>query len=305
MTTLTITCRFPEDEVLSFEREDPDEPLTLRLVNQKGADAKLTVDKLVLATDGTRHTQSLVLRGRVTGPLGTMESILKLDFTGEHRDAMLKEATVYQKTKVGSLQGDVLPRFYGCFEAKVGSMVVTCLAMEYCGEPVEDLRHIAHPFRQNLLLAVRDFHKRGKTHGDLYEGNILDCHGHPVLIDLEFAEDHKCVIKMKIVTGAIRPTVEEYGCPELYELISERLGLWKTAVIRFCNQTFWKDDVTCAEHLLDNMPTGTGDEERHKLAEQAKLVFQEILKERRLTYGTEEVLPGQRRVDYLEGAHVA
>ncbi|KAJ7646721.1 hypothetical protein FB45DRAFT_180455 [Roridomyces roridus] len=303
MTTLTINCRFPHDGVL--ERHDPDQPLILRRHphNQRISNAELTVDNLTLASKKRRRTQSLVLRGTVTGPLGTVDSILKLDLTGEHREAMLKGLEVYN-SKAGSLQSDVLPLLYGCFEAEVGSTVVTCLAMEYCGEPVKDLLSAPHSFRQDLLLAVLDFHKLGKTHGDLYEDNILDCDGHPVLIDLKFAEDHKCVINMKIVTGAIAPTVEEYGCPELYELILEQLGVWKSATIGFCSQMFRKDGITCPEDLTKNMPAHFN-EERQEIEKQAILVFEEILEERRLTYGTEQVLPGQRRVDYVRGAHIA
>ncbi|KAJ7638948.1 hypothetical protein FB45DRAFT_904336 [Roridomyces roridus] len=126
------------------------------------------------------------------------------------------------------------------------------------------------------------------NHGDLYEENILNYDGHPVLIDLKFAEEHKCVINMKIVMGAITPTVEEYGCPELYELILERLGLWKSATVGFCSQMFRKDDITCPEDLIKNMPAHFN-EERQEIEKQAMQVFQEIVEERRLTYGTDKL----------------
>ncbi|KAJ7646598.1 hypothetical protein FB45DRAFT_1098519 [Roridomyces roridus] len=66
----------------------------------------------------------------VAGPLGTADSILKLDLTGNHRDALVKEAEVYN-SQPGSLQGGFLPSFYGCFQAQVASALTLIAIANY------------------------------------------------------------------------------------------------------------------------------------------------------------------------------
>ncbi|KAJ7502463.1 hypothetical protein B0H11DRAFT_1633842, partial [Mycena galericulata] len=145
--------------------------------------------------------------------------VLKVDPTGERQDSFVKEAEAYQG-KGRELQGDILPVFYGCFQTRIGSTLVSCLVTEYCGEPMQNsLDEMNSRFRRELLLNVLTMHHQGMSHGDLYERNILVKNGHPVLIDLELSEDHKCGLRLKTVLGAMRPTVEEYGCPELHDLV--------------------------------------------------------------------------------------
>lgn len=71
--------------------------------------------------------------------------------------------------------------------------------------------------------------QHGMTYGDLHEHNILDLHGRPVLpvIDLASTESHICGLRMKTLPGAMKLTVEEYGCAELHDLIV-RMGLWNS-----------------------------------------------------------------------------
>ncbi|KAJ7678682.1 hypothetical protein B0H17DRAFT_894412, partial [Mycena rosella] len=145
--------------------------------------------------------------------------VLKVDPTGEREAAYKNELKAYE-TNGKELQGTVLPIFYGCYRAQVGSRMVTCLATEYCGEPMtEPLYAVDNPFLGKVMLYMTALHQQGLTHGDLYERNILVLDGHPVLIDLESAADHKCGVRMQTVPGAMMPTAEEYGCTELHDLV--------------------------------------------------------------------------------------
>ncbi|KAJ7122039.1 hypothetical protein C8R43DRAFT_861452, partial [Mycena crocata] len=144
--------------------------------------------------------------------------VLKLDPTGKRREALLKEAGVYRNCDE-ELLGSVFPSYYGCFEVKIGSNMVTCLVTEYCDSPMkQSLDKADSTFLHELFSSVEALHRRGMKHGDLYERNILVCEGHPVIIDLESVEPHKCGIRMKTVPRSMMPTEEEYGCAELYDL---------------------------------------------------------------------------------------
>ncbi|KAJ7635032.1 hypothetical protein FB45DRAFT_910555 [Roridomyces roridus] len=303
MATLTINCRFPGDGRLG--RNDG-EPLVLRMHDKchSSSKDKLTVEHLDLV-HRTGHRRFWVLRGVVTGPLDSVDSILKLDMTGaSHCDDLLKEAEVYIG-KARSLQGDYLPQFYGCFQAEVNLTTVTCLALEYCGEPVsQSLRDMNRGFKQELIYAVLALHAKGMTHGDLQHSNILvypdGGEDHPVLIDFDLADtSHICAINFKIVSGAVGPEVEEYGCEEMHELIYW-LGYWRLPTIGFGSTLFRKDEINDLDDLIDVLPSYLDDERRQELVEQAALLLEEILRERRLTYGTETISQGQRRLDYLE-----
>ncbi|KAJ7204687.1 hypothetical protein GGX14DRAFT_312908, partial [Mycena pura] len=143
--------------------------------------------------------------------------VLKLDPTGERREAFLNETRAYQTTG-RPFQANVLPDFFGCFETRIGSTTVTCLAIEYCGEPMEqDLDEVDNPFLSKLLTYAALLHQHGMTHGDIYPRNILVCNGLPVLIDLESSEKHTCCLRMKIVPGTMMPWEEEFGCKELFD----------------------------------------------------------------------------------------
>ncbi|KAJ7502494.1 hypothetical protein B0H11DRAFT_1712691 [Mycena galericulata] len=200
-------------------------PLTLQLVDDPGYEEEEWIVKNVERI--RLDTLSFVFRATIYRPDNLpLDAVLKLDPTGERQEAFLKEAQAYQ-TIGQKLQGSILPVFYGCFHAQVGATMVTCVAIEFCGEPLEKpLHEIENPLLSELLLYVGAMHHHGMSHGDIYPRNILVYDEHPVLIDLETAESHTCGLRMKAVPGAMRPTVEEYGCAELHSLVC-RMGIWK------------------------------------------------------------------------------
>jgi tRNA A-37 threonylcarbamoyl transferase component Bud32 len=89
-------------------------------------------------------------------------------------------------------------------------------------------RESNHLLSSELVDAVDRLHLHGVSHGDLYERNILSHDGRPILIDIEKMQTHSCGRRMIVLQGAIAPTVEEFGCPELHDFIM-RCGLWSSS----------------------------------------------------------------------------
>ncbi|KAJ7090943.1 hypothetical protein B0H15DRAFT_948694 [Mycena belliarum] len=93
-----------------------------------------TVNDVEAIQEGTRFW---VFRAQIIRPAGVaLDAVLKIDPTGECEAACKNELKVYQ-TKGKVLQGTALPIFYGCFQVRIGEAMVTCLAMEHCGEPLK------------------------------------------------------------------------------------------------------------------------------------------------------------------------
>ncbi|KAJ7122037.1 hypothetical protein C8R43DRAFT_1136312 [Mycena crocata] len=300
MTSLTISCALTCDS----QMKRPPGPLTLtRVIAFEGESVEepWNVTKVEpILTGGL----SFVFRAKILPPNKELRHVvLKVDPTGEREKAFLKELEAYQ-TSGSELQGWILPRFHGCFQVDIGQTTVTCLAMEYRGEPMQralDWTQLDDNFLSELLSNVAEMHKRGMTHGDLYERNILVngaseneddhlLHGHPVLIDLEFTESHTCHRRMELVPGAIMPTVEEYGCAELHNLIL-RLGLWKSDTLHFCATYIKKKRIDSVEDLTWAIPEeyGHDSERRRRLEAKANLLYNELCDERLLTYGAKRL----------------
>ncbi|KAJ7502464.1 hypothetical protein B0H11DRAFT_2223377 [Mycena galericulata] len=284
MTSLTIQCSLPGDRRMKRQRGLP---LTLQLVGDPGYEEEEWIVKNV---ERIRITAlSFVSRATIYRPDNLpLDAVLKLDPTGERQEAFMKEAQTYQ-TIGQKLQGSILPVFYGCFQAQVGATMVTCVATEYCGEPMEQALHeIDNPFLSKLLLYVVAMHHNGMSHGALYPRNIRVCHGRPVFIDLELSKSHKCGLRMKIIPGAMWPTVEEYGCPELHDLVC-RMRLWKPDTLHFCVHDIVKSSIHSVDDIIHFTPKYHGPEQRKIWEDKAARLYEELCEERLLTYGTDKI----------------
>lgn len=89
-----------------------------------------SVDEVQLIASGRSSVYRANLRLGHGEPLAT---VLKIDPTGNREADFLREAVEYQ-TRAKELQDSIVPLFYGCFQAQVGPITVTCLAIQYCGE---------------------------------------------------------------------------------------------------------------------------------------------------------------------------
>ncbi|KAA1473241.1 hypothetical protein DENSPDRAFT_762586, partial [Dentipellis sp. KUC8613] len=128
--------------------------------------------------------------------------------------------------KLQHLQGVCIPICYGYFEHKERMDWRSCLVLDYRGEPVKSpLAKLDVDFKA-LLHAVTHLHDAGVTHGDLWEENILDYQGLPMIIDLETAAEHKCERQLDMVEGAPAPSSHDFKCNELYQFC-QNLEYWK------------------------------------------------------------------------------
>ncbi|KAJ7179604.1 hypothetical protein C8R46DRAFT_1074237 [Mycena filopes] len=264
MTSLTIACSLLCDRTL--RRKKGAAPLVLKRahaqVPEGAAEENWEVHevKTIHAT-----TESLVVRAKIHRSQGeTLDAVIKLDPTGQREKGFLRELETY--LSVPELQGNVLPKLYGCFSAVINSNVVTCLVLEYCGDPMrEGLEEVIHPFLSEILSFVSTLHRHGRTHGHIRQRHILVDGESPVLIDLELSEPHVCGVRIRTIPGYIAPTVEEYGCPELHSLLC-CMGVWKPSGLLF--------------ELAST-------EERTMMEQEAQVLWKQLCQERMETYGTD------------------
>lgn len=157
-------------------------------------------------------------------------------------------------------------------------------------------------------MAVGTMHAHGLTHGDVRERNILVHNGQPRLVDLESAAAHTCDLRMKVIPGAIEPTVEEFGCAELYDLV-QQMCIWRPGslmfrsldayqwlieplildALYFCAANTIKSSIDSAEYLKKCIPK-YADGWRLGLEEEADVHYENLLHERLITYGTDNPL---------------
>ncbi|KAJ7122040.1 hypothetical protein C8R43DRAFT_1032938 [Mycena crocata] len=244
--------------------------------------------------------RSAVFRADLYRPgAAPLDVVLKLDPTGERRQAFQKEAEAYRNCDK-DLLGLIFPEYHGCFEVKIGINIVACVVTEYCGNALEQsLDRADRTFLRELFLSVEIMHSRGMKHGDLFERNILVCDGHPVIIDLESVEPHRCGIRMKTVPGATMPTEEEYGCTEMYDL-ADRIGVWKPETVPFCTIGILKHTIASADDIKHFIPSYCRiDGWRENLEAEADTLYAELCEERRRTYGTDVLEDCKKRVDFL------
>ncbi|KAJ7179605.1 hypothetical protein C8R46DRAFT_1074239 [Mycena filopes] len=288
MASLTISCSLLCDRTLG--RKKGSAPLVLKRdhwrVSKDAPAENWEVDevKTIHAT-----TESLVVRAQIRRPLGKpLDAVLKLDPLGQREKAVRNELEAYRS--LPELQGNILPKLYGCFGAVVNSTMVTCLVLEYCGSPLEqNLSEINHPLLTNVMVSAATIHAHGRTHGDICAPNILICDEdpvNPVFIGLEFSKPHVCGARIKAIQGHIAPTVEEYGCPELHDLLC-RLEIWKPAGLLFDGVNIAKESIHNVEGITYFISKWVSPERRRVLEERAQQLWKELCQERILTYGTE------------------
>lgn len=85
-----------------------------------------------------KHTT--VFRGKLTAEDDSMDPldvVIKIDLNKSHTKSLIREASYYT-TKLDDLQSHVIPLYYGLYQAKFDSRNVTCIVLEYCGEPINN-----------------------------------------------------------------------------------------------------------------------------------------------------------------------
>ncbi|KAJ7090933.1 hypothetical protein B0H15DRAFT_906987 [Mycena belliarum] len=297
MTTLAINCELRCDRLM---QRQPGALVLKRVYDfvPPAAEEAWTVEAVETIKTGTLFC---VFRAQIIRPAGAaLDVVLKIDPTGECEAACKNEQRVYREAK--NLQGSALPYFYGCFQVQIGAAMVTCLAIEHCGEPLQKNFHeLDYAFAGKLLRSVAALHAYGSTHGDLYPRNVRVLGDTPILIDFESSEPHTCGMRMMTVPGTTRPTAEEYGCVELYNLVF-RMGLWKPGNLKFNGKLLEKESVQTVEDIKRWIPEECDPDYRELLEEKADIAFEQLCAERILTWGTDQFSERKTRLDIYKPA---
>ncbi|TRM62318.1 hypothetical protein BD626DRAFT_631035 [Schizophyllum amplum] len=188
------------------------------------------------------------------------EFVLKTDFLfaeGRREDTLAREATHYGTA--ASLQGVVIPRCFGLFEARPKGPFgrpIRCLLLEYCGAPLRarKLSSLPRQVKARIIDKAFYFHDvAGMAHGNLWDGHLLarsscdDAPAHrstihdsckalheriepaadsePFFVDLSDCTQHACHCTMEVVEGDPKPSPSEFKCKEVWELVCA-LGVW-------------------------------------------------------------------------------
>ncbi|TDL13711.1 hypothetical protein BD410DRAFT_797542 [Rickenella mellea] len=189
-----------------------------------------------------------VSRGKLHQGEEVLDVAVKFDFYKTRHADLVEEATLYEKYAKAA-QGTALPVFYGIYHATVRGRPVTCLALEYCGSPMEtwlDDESEEFCFKVAKLLMV--LHSAGLQHNNI-ESSIVVKNGEPRLIDLGTATPHTCERTMDIVPNELRPSLLKFGCRELHDFAS-RQGIWEPTDIFYHGSTIPKQFVTSVDSLI-------------------------------------------------------
>lgn len=136
MSSLAIQCALLCDNVI---KQEPDRPLVLYRVGSHEETGSWVANG---ATCLRMAHRSSVFRATLHSGEVDIDVVLKIDTSGDREDAFLREGGVYD-SGAKELQGDVVPMFYGCFSAEINRKYITCLVLQYRGEPMSEPLEVA------------------------------------------------------------------------------------------------------------------------------------------------------------------
>jgi len=191
----------------------------------------LTLRKPFLLRKG--NLNSTTYRGILRhGSRSVADVVCKLAFGEDNLRRLRHEATMYNGP-LKCLQRNIVPKFFGYYEAEMEGKMYGCLVTEYCGErskvPFEGL-----PWKTKgqLVQALARVHDAGVKHGDFRECNVVFTpNGVPVIIDFDHAELHHCQPTMPIIFHDPTPFREDFKCDELFEAC-QGISVWKPRYLR-------------------------------------------------------------------------
>ncbi|RDB17089.1 hypothetical protein Hypma_001929 [Hypsizygus marmoreus] len=194
-----------------------------------------------------------------------VDAVLKFSHQGKNVDSLLHEANIYEN-HVKDLQGDVIPRCFGVFQATIAENLITCLITEYCGSPIEGSNICSwgpEDFFWEVIRKLDRLHKHGFAHGDFKESNVVNNNGVPFIIDLEHAKPHICKRALLIKKSSIQPTnAADLNCEELYYFIID-LPLWGTSLMYIGRLLLPAHELKTPEDILDYMDMDYDEAQRY------------------------------------------
>ncbi|KII89938.1 hypothetical protein PLICRDRAFT_40118 [Plicaturopsis crispa FD-325 SS-3] len=224
---------------------DPDSP-TFKFVSEDG-----DIKDIKEIHRGQRFT---VYRAKLGTPNVGGDVVLKIlrHYVRASPEAVMlqREASRYEN-ELSTVQGEIVPRCFGFFRVDCNGLWISCLVLQYCGEP----RHMFfwqmdRPYRYKIIVRLGRIHDLHLSHGDFHEPNVLDDNGNPFIVGFERANDHGICDRDVLIPGQYCPTgPEEFGCKELYNVAAE-LGLWRERYIEAGGHCIAKPDINSAEDIV-------------------------------------------------------
>ncbi|KAI0263583.1 hypothetical protein BC834DRAFT_886447 [Gloeopeniophorella convolvens] len=198
------------------------------------------------------------MRGTLSSPRGTFDVVAKLGYGADAVKALSKETGFYQK--LSHLQGVCIPKCFGFFLSPSETLPFGCLLLEYSGKPIrstyDSLDDIPYALRTEILDSMKRIHDTGVVHGGFRTFDVLVTKAKPFIINFKRASEKACERRADIVYGAIVPSREQFGCPELYRLCLD-LRIWKPRTLTLKGQKFSVEDVSNPAALAAKTSDGT------------------------------------------------
>ncbi|KAI0639831.1 hypothetical protein C8Q77DRAFT_1152774 [Trametes polyzona] len=140
----------------------------------------------------------------------------------ERIDRLVNEAEIYE-TRLNSVRGVAVPKYYGFYTGTVESMPVACMILEWCsGPPIDDVKELN---RQRMLAATK-MHQAGVMHGHLLDPrHFLPMRdGTLRIVDFSTARAHKCPGARPLTLSTSGDPRPPESCGEL-DVVESRFGV--------------------------------------------------------------------------------
>jgi hypothetical protein len=142
------------------------------------------------------------------------------------------------------------------------------LVLEYSGKPIRSIYDtqgdVPLALKENIINAIKRIHDAGVVHGGFGILDVLLTNTKPIIINFKNASEKVCERRLDIVNGAIAPTREQFGCPELYRHCVD-LGMWKPRTFTVDNQRFPVEDVSNPAALAEKISNDSGPVEKFRI----------------------------------------
>ncbi|KII85341.1 hypothetical protein PLICRDRAFT_178430 [Plicaturopsis crispa FD-325 SS-3] len=164
--------------------------------------------------------QAVVLKFSVPNKLDRFDKRSSLDIEDEARA---------YRGKLQTLQGTVVPRFFGYFKAETQlKREIGCLVLEDCGERVGgSFLALPHADRVTIFKLLAKLHERRCATDDFAERNVVCRDGEYRLIDFHDLKYHRCK-STDLHIGKPTPSVADIGCGDLF-FYGKEMDIWPIA----------------------------------------------------------------------------
>ncbi|KAG5653452.1 hypothetical protein H0H81_000341 [Sphagnurus paluster] len=176
-----------------------------------------------LSNSDTSCTVPVVLKFNLDADLNTIEDLKK-------------EAAAYSGLLPKSMQGHIIPKYYGLFHGNSSHGIeIFCIVLEDCGDSVKtDFRHLELEVKYKILTKLGQFHIQ--SHGyhprDFAERNVVVKDGEYRLIDFHYLREHECAFDGNWNFGQM---YEYEILPKCITLggIGDELDVWKRDPVEY------------------------------------------------------------------------